>query len=72
MSELASGRAFGWFERLTQITQQPLDVVSLDDAEEWSKDHDERSQREAPAAAGTLFNVNLERSAHQFGVRAIH
>ena len=66
-----------WF---TEVTQQSLDVVSFDDAEEWSKDHDERTQFEPAAvvlqpllgvAVGALLDVDLKRAFHQLCPRTI-
>ena len=54
IGRVASGRATRGLERFTQVAQQPLDGVSLDD---------ERCQLE-PATAGATLNVNLERSLH--------
>ena len=76
-----SGRCTWWhFDGFTEVTQQSLDVVSFDDAEEWSKDHDERAQFESAAvvlqpllgvAVGALLNVDLERAFEKLSPGAI-
>ena len=77
---VTSGCAFRWFERFPEMPQrrrgvveepQAFDVVSFDDAEEWSKDHDQRAQLETATAVGANLNVNLKCAAHQLSVRSV-
>src|SRR5664279_2532030 len=59
---VASRRAFGWFERFTEGTQQALDVVSLDD---------KRTQLESATALVASLDVDLERAFEKLGPRTI-
>ena len=62
VGRISRRRSFRRFEGFTEVTQEPLDVVSLDD---------ERAQFEAATAVGAFLDVDLKRAFEKLSPGAI-